>query len=191
MFALLNLVFLCISAAESAQRRMQHLENLGLDLDLNMPKLDFVATLRHVETRTPKELRYQIFVTAQERNLAHRNDVVVERSDSSLRLATCKLAEDVWYLITSVHMKKSVPRLLLKAGKHYRQNFEAQREKNKPQKDPTADMSNTGLSDVPPLSTNSSDCPTSSPCVGIPTPWLTLPNAMAQFTVAADFRKLK
>ena len=54
MFVLLSLVFLCISVAVSAQRRMEHLENLGLNLGLNLPKLEFVATLKHVETQTER-----------------------------------------------------------------------------------------------------------------------------------------
>ena len=113
-----------------------------------------------------------------------------------MRPAAWKLAEDVWELVTSVYMKKPVPRVLLKAGKRDRQYFEAQKEKNKSQKSPTvpsivSDMSNTRLSDVSLLPTKPSDCSTSSPCVRAPTPWLTLPDTVAQSTVAADLSKLK
>ena len=92
-----------------------------------------------------KELRCQIFVNAQERNLAHQNDVLVEHGDSSLRPASWKLAEDVWYLITTVHMKKSVHQVLLKDGKHDRQYLRRRARKISPQKDPTDDILNTRI----------------------------------------------
>ena len=72
-----------------------------------------------------------------------------------------------------------------------RRYFEAQREKRKSQKNRTADMSSTELSDVTPLSTNSSDYLTNLPSVEVPTPWLTLPDTMAHSTVATDLSKLK
>ena len=97
----------------------------------NLPKTEFLSTLKRMDINTLKDIRNGLFDNAIRSNLVHQCDYLVERRNTTTRPATWKIAEDIWDLRTCVQMKKVVPRILLRSGKRSKQQFEAQREKTK------------------------------------------------------------